>query len=381
MRMRFWGGRYVRINAETPIYIMLIGMMVIQLFIPLRISFMVSLGIWAIFASSIFSFVVAGIPRKKNNQYLFIVLVMILNIFFSMLCAFALSYRGLVVALSFLEIPLFMAAYPNINNSSIRKAVYRCFVILSVYYIILSFTSLSNIYYMKYGVRQMEFLTLGYNNPNETAMYLFACLIVLVSLWFELKTFATKVFLAVDIALILRLLWLTLSRTGVLLGVLFLVLTLCFRKNRIPNFVRNISVMIPLVFLFLTLTLNEWLLNWNVLGEQVETGRGAVYGRVIENLDLLAILVGRYNFYFENLHNAFWTIFATIGIFGTALYWGFMNSKFRVIQNQIKVNDVGKVALIGLLCIFVYTSTEAAFLTSGGTFAAMFISIYLLSVK
>ena len=273
-----------------------------------------------------------------------------------------------------------MVAYPEVNNENIRKTIYRCFVILSIYYIIVGFTSLANVYYTKYGERYMDFYTLGYNNPNETAMYLFACLIVLVSMWAELKTIAAKVFVIIDVILVGRLLWLTLSRTGALLSAIFLVLVICFWKIKVPKFVRVAAILIPLIFLFVTFIFDELLVYWSVMGETLETGRADIYVKVLDKMNAIRFLVGGYEFNFKNLHNAFWTVFATIGIFGAGAYFWLVTAKLGDIHRRINEGGVGKIALIGLLCIFIYTSTEAAFLTSGGSFAAVVIAIYLLSV-
>lgn len=379
--MRLQGFRQLRVGMETPIYILLFGLMAIQIALPLRINFIVSLGTWAIFISTIVAFVITAMARKNRDRYFLIIIALIVTVALSMLCSFSISYQNFVVALSFLEIPLFMVAYPSVNNENIRKTIYRCFVILSVYYILVGFTSLANVYYTKYGERQMEFLTLGYNNPNETAMYLFACLIVLVAMWVEIKSIAAKIFVVVDIALVGRLLWLTLSRTGALMSALFLVLVICLWKVRIPKIIRIVSILIPLIFLLVTFIFDELLLYWSVMGETLETGRADIYVKVLDKLNVIRFLVGGYEFNFKNLHNALWTVFATVGILGAGTYFWFINAKIRDVHQSIKDKGVGKVALIGLLCIFIYTSTEAAFLTSGGTFAAIVISIYLLSVS
>lgn len=371
----------LRIGVETPIYILMFGLLAIQIASPLRIDLMVSLGTRMIFGSTILAFILSVKLRKNRDVYFLTIILLMIIVVLSMIVSMNLSYKGIVAALSFLEIPLFMEAYPKINSQNIKKTIYISFTILSIYYNLISFTSLSHIYYTDYGERFMDFLSLGYNNPNETAMYLFLCTIILVAFHSEVKNKVAKIFLTIDIILIVRLIWLTLSRTGLILSSVFIFLVILLQNKKIPNFLRIIATALPLIFLILTIFFNQFLSNWTLFGDTFETGRYDIYIEVIKNLNLIQLFVGDYNYYFKNLHNAICSIFATTGILGVSIYYWFMISKIRYIHNSILDNKIGKIGLIGILCIYTYTSTEAAFFISGGSFAAFVISIYLLIVS
>ena len=369
----------IKIEAETLIYVILFGMMAIQIALPLRIYSLVSLGTWSIVISSIVAFLMRMRISVEKNMLMVMALTWV--VVMSMLCSSTLSYKGLVAAISFLEIPLFICSYPDARyGEQIRKAVYACFVLLSVFYIALSFTHFSNIYYTDYGERYMSFLTLGYNNPNETAMYLFVCMIVNSCLFMESHKLITKLFSAFLIVSIVVLIWRTLSRTSLVVCILYIFLLLCCRKKKIPSFIHTISFIIPSAFFVITIAFNESMMHYTLLGDSIETGRMDIYMNFLSELNGWKILIGWYPACFKNLHNGFLSIFATIGIFGTGIYIFFLNTKFRYILSCIDAMSVEKYSLLGLYCILIYMSSESAFLTSGGAFAVMIISIYLLSI-
>ncbi len=369
----------IEIGTETLIYVILFGMMTIQIALPLRIYSLVSLGTWSIVISSIVAFLMR--MRRSIDKNMLIVMALAWMVVVSMLCSFTFSYKGLVAAISFLEIPLLICSYPEARHGKrIRNVVYACFVLLSVFYIVLSFTHFANIYYTDYGERHMSFLTLGYNNPNETAMYLFVCTIVNSCLFMESRQLITKFFSAFLIVSMVALIWHTLSRTSLVVCILYFSCIAMLLKKNIPSFIHTISFIIPIAFFVVTIIFNEALMNYTLWGESIETGRMDIYMNFLNELNGWKILIGWYPICFENLHNAILTIFATIGIFGTGIYIFFLNTKLRYLLSCIDAMSVGKYSLLGLYCILIYMSSESAFLISGGAFAVMIFSVYLLSI-
>jgi len=371
----------IKIRYDSPLYLMLLGMVMIQIAVPLRNEPIQSLGTWLIIASCVGAFMLTLHLKKWNLKNFVAIIALIIIICSSIVYSLNLSYRSIVVASCFLEIPIFMGAYSSVINVSIRKMIYICFSLLSAYYIYISITSLGHIFYSKYGAYQTSYLTLGYANPNETAMYLFAALIVVLSLLFDVKSIILKCAIVIELMILVWLLWQTMSRTGILMGCFFLISVLWCRKRTIPKSARIISLLIPIIFLLAMLIFKVWMSNWMILGETINTGRDEIYEQVLDNLNIITFFIGDYAFQFQNLHNGFWSIFGTIGLLGALVYFWFINNKLRDIEKKVAASGSSKVAFIGLLCIFIYTSTEAAFITSGSAFAALFVSIYLLSVS
>lgn len=371
----------LKIGFETPIYMMLCGMVAIQMATPLHLYSICSLGTWLIILSTMLSFALAIMTRRIDERYLFCIIVLALTVFSALFISFAFEYKSLVSALSFLEIPILMTTYSNNQIKSVSKAIYFIFLTLSFYYLFISSTSLSHILYTEYGEQQVEWLTLGYNNPNETAMHLIVCFFVLFILFVDVKYIIAKALVAIDIVLIVRLIVLTTSRTAILMVAVFLFVTVIFRKRQVSDFVNLIFFSMPVLFLILIFTLITAGLDFSFLGEAVDTGRGRIYSNVLQKTNLLNFFFGDYSYGFKNLHNSIWSIYATIGIGGTITFIIFMYSRIRQIKKSMGNGITSKIALLGVLCIVAYTATEAAFFTAGGTYAVAFFSLYLLCIS
>lgn len=369
-----------KMSQEISVYLMLIGLFLIQVANPLRVDSLVSLGTWLIVISAFFSFAMAIIEKRTDNKCFLYCVILAIAVLLSVVLLFSVEYQTIVVAVCFMEIPFFFASFNKCNSKSIVRAIYACFVLLSIAYNIFSTMPIAHIYYDEYGQRQMKFLTLGYNNPNETAMYLFSCIIVLVVLCSKLKSHLLQLTVLVDIVTLLRLLILTQSRTAMLGCSIFIIWILFFQKWAQSKYARRLSLLVPLFFVLLSFLNQTWDLKFNVLSENIDTGRSDIYMRALKNANLFHLIFGQFSFQFQNLHNAYWSIFATIGIVGFGAFFLLLNLKLYEIQKMIQGGMKTSIALIGLFSITIYTSTEAAFFTAGGAFATAVISIFLLCI-
>lgn len=378
--MKLRSFRQLRIGIETPIYIMLMGMLAIQIATPWRLSAIMSLGTWMIIISVVIAFCLSLVMKKIDVSSLAMLIVLAACICVSVILSFTLKYRQLVVALSFLEIPLVMTTYSKCYDKNVYKFIYISFVLLSIYYQVISFTSVANIYYTDYGSQQIDFLTLGYENPNETAMHLFICILVLLIFLLEVKNILIRIFLIVDVLMLMRLIVLTGARTGILILVCFLIFYVFFRKRSIPRLIESLFLSTPIVFIVVAYLFKIFNISFSFLGKTFDTGRINIYMDVFENFNFLTFFFGNNESLFKNLHNSVISIFATIGIIGVIAFFVLLYAKIRLIRNCIDGVATKKMAFVGVLCIVAYTSTEAAFLTTGGTFAIAFLSVYFISV-
>lgn len=369
--------KVIKIQKKQFVYIMLFGMMLIQIATPLHFESIQSAGVWLIFCSSVASFGFT-VGKKWTGVNLLLLVSLVITIVLSMLCSSQLSYRSVVVAMCFIEIPLFLGSFANVNSANIRKTVYGCFALLAVYYVVLSFSRLSHVYYGNYGSIIASYLTLGYDNPNETSIHLFSCMIVLVSASYACRQRWKRFIVQVEIIAIMLLILGTQSRTGIV-AMVFLIVFVCFFRNRkLPSVVCGLSFMMPLVFIIISL----WSVssNWSLLGDAFDTGRGEIYREVLNNIGIISFLFGDYNFEFQNLHNGFWAVFGTLGFIGVTLFFVFLYKNIRNVWSIVKWDKVSKAALIGLMLLIVNSSTEATYFVGGSSFAAEVIAVYLLCV-
>ena len=367
--------------TEWPVFGMLAGLMAIQMAQPLRLSIIISLGTWLIAGSAVLSFFITIRYRRWEIRKFISVLALFGVVFISIVVSFDFTAQNLVAGLCFMEIPMIVGSYPEIKQKYTKRAIYGCYLVLSVYYIFLSFTWRAYIFSTRYGDVEMPFLTLGYNNPNETAMHLFSCFIILCTLLRELKRIIFKILVLADIVALECLIIPTLSRTVVVMSAVFILGYLLYRRRRLPRFSRIVILIVPFVFLGFTLWGGNLMGNLYLFGETVETGRNEIYSLVLEELDALSFLVGDFQFRFQNLHNGFWSIFATIGSMGLVAFISLLNTSLRQAQQKLTAEGGDKIAMVGLFLLIVYTSTEAAFLTAGSVFAVEVSTIYLLSVS
>ena len=63
---------------------------------------------------------------------------------------------------------------------------------------------------------------------------------------------------------------------------------------------------------------------------------------------------------------------------GTAAFYYIINDKIFYLGNCVKQSGENKQAFLGLLCMIMYTATEAAFFTAGSAFAVCFLAVYFL---
>lgn len=363
-------------DSTFPIVFLIIGYFVLQISTPLQIPQLMSMGTWIIVFSSIFAIICSILKNtavKLDNSFLILILLIIF-VAFSMLFGNEINYNGLVAALCFLEIPFFMIAYDEIISDRLIKLIYTVFFLLSLYYIGLSFSSLSNVYYNKYGSREMEFATLGYSNPNETSMYLVTCFVIIVSMIFSIKKRLLKTVIIIDAFFLFRVIWETQSRTGIMACVIFLVLAFLYKERNITKIIKIISFLTCFAFLLITVFYYDKISSLELLGDKVDTGRYVIYEDIINQMNFGKFLFGDFTLHFENLHNSVLTVFATVGFWGTIAF-------FFLIYKRINLKRINNnVAAIGILCLIMTTATEGALLTKGSAFAASFLSVYFLCI-
>ena len=123
-----------KMSQEISVYLMLIGLFLIQVANPLRVDSLVSLGTWLIIISAFFSFAMAIIEKRTDNKCFLYCVILAIAVLLSVVLLFSVEYQTIVVAVCFMEIPFFFASFNKCNSKSIVRAIYACFVLLSIAY-------------------------------------------------------------------------------------------------------------------------------------------------------------------------------------------------------------------------------------------------------
>ncbi|MEE0929160.1 MAG: hypothetical protein UIG59_08200 [Acutalibacteraceae bacterium] len=289
--------------------------------------------------------------------------------------------QNLIDLMCFLEIPIFMLCGKEISSKNTPKVFLWLQYALSFYYIYLSGTDKAYCFNGKYGVIYLEELTLSYRNPNETAIYLLVCFITLLVAITTYKKLILKLMFAINAGFIFYLVWLTICRAGIVVCVLAVIGLLFLKVFPIKRIITRIALIIPIIMVAVIYLFNDELVEMQFLGSSVDTNRIGVYEQVFSNLQLHEIFLGDFATHsFGNLHNAYISIFGTIGIFGVIIYAYFMYHTLMSHTKSLEYNMSQKMAYIGILLIIIHSAVEAAFFIGGSAYAMGFICLYTLFV-
>ena len=253
-----------------------------------------------------------------------------------------------------------------------RFTAYTC-VLISFVSLLLSRGSVA--YLMEDGTISY-FLTLGFTNPNLTG-------IILSGVFCLLLVNMTQKHRAIQIVSLIILFYLTYltGARSALISTLFLVVYYIFlSKRKLPNALIRVVMLIPIAFPLIYIWLFKQLGYATFLGKPLFSGREIMYVDMYEMLkrNPMRLLFGDMNTKFANAHNAPFSVLLTLGVIATFIVY------FSIIRqiciNNKKVNtQVSRTAIIGLLSIFLQSSTEAYFIT--GTFPGIVIVYILVSLS
>lgn len=258
---------------------------------------------------AVFVFFIAIITNRNNTKSL---LSVIFTIMITILCiiasgrAYTLSELG--NTLNFLCLILFIYACIAMPGTR-RNVKYFCIVNFasSMFYVLLF---LFNPIYNYAG-----YLTLGYNNPNQTGVFLLLNALVLVisgQLWSKIYAkVANNIFLIIICYMIFQ----TGSRSCLAAVIVCFALSIFERRN-LPKWFVIAIVISPLLFVSIySYMYNQRIfLDVIILGKSIYSGRVAAYSLYLENFYQSPLLGDFYRFQLENLHNGYLAILASFGI-------------------------------------------------------------------
>lgn len=338
-------------------------------------------GAWSILLASLFIFV-DGI-RKKNYEIKYILAIAAILLFslVSMTYAELWEHRGITNLMFFLEMPLLIISTQPLDNDRRIKSALFFAVIISFLYIYLYFSPRAYWRFSEeYGVIVSKDLTLGFSNPNETGMHLFACLSVLVSCVAFVKNKFSKILCLSLAAIILYFIVLTFSRACVVVGFVLALFSFPIAKMKnVPKILQKICFVFPIVFAVLAIRFQSFFETQVFMDDKLDTGRSVMYSERLQNLNFEEWFIGDYSYLFRNSHNAYISILLTIGSIGTILFL-YIYYNFIKMGNKYASQNYNRVAFFALLLLTVHASVETATLVNGSIFAASFFSVYVIAI-
>lgn len=367
------------VNKKDFMIILILGVLLIAIGEPFQQTNLISIGVTLIYLPCIF-YVFLNLYEwaTQHAKINFPFLLLVISASFSFVMAQEYTYEALVPMICFLEFPILISTF-SYNKQQVKRLIYTAFLLLSFLFIGLRFSSLAFLYRGDYGDIIHDALTLGYANPNQTAIYLSFAVFILVSATADTRKPFNKLLLSLLVCFLVFMIFETRSRTAIVAISLFL-LVLLFKKTSSANrFLSKYALYIPLVFA-LILTFNKRLnLDFVFLGDAFDTGRRQIYQDALTSLNTIPkILFGNYLEYrSHNLHNVFVSVLVEYGAFSLIAF-------LLLLKNSIaKTLRLGpkqffRPAFLSFLFMLVFSSTEASFFIAGSFFAVSAFCLYYL---
>ena len=141
----------------------------------------------------------------------------------------------------------------------------------------------------------------------------------------------------------------------------------------------TLILLTPVIYLVFALALPSISQKITVMGESIFTGREEIYQRYFDNLSIINFIFGDFNeFHFDNLHNGYISIAATGGIVSVICFILLLKKCLDTNRINARSYYYTATAYLGFLCIVLCTSTEAAFIVGGSTYAFFIFMIFAL---
>lgn len=363
-------------------YITIICQALTWIGLPLVIYSLVSLSVAMISLVTVGAVEFLILDRKETVEKNDLILLggLAALVIFCMMTTATFSFELVKKIIIVFQLPVLMLVARRTQGGRARDVIYianACYPALFLYYYN---SPLAHSYMGPYGEIQIEAITLGFNNPNETAMYLMACALLLMAAMFHYKSPFIRFFYGVELLFMLRLIYETECRSVILLMAAIMIIVFFRRKFSVSKSVIRLAFLLPIGF---------FLINWGfpeignivIMGEAADTGRTTIMYSFFEGLTMESFILGDFGRYpLNNMHNAFLSLLAAFGVLSALAYWGFYYRGFLMICNRKMKSLEGKVLQLGCVAIVLHGSVEAAFLTSGVIYAAsVFLLLFMLA--
>lgn len=308
--------------------------------------------------------------------------LLILLLYLYLLCVGLFSYELMIRLICFV---MMLSTFELGRIIHIDKYTYKyisiSYALQAILLIIVSFSPMA--YSYDYEGNNGYFLALGFSNPNTAGVVLFSIILTLMAFLFN-KTFSlfknTSVVLLILTIILLRLLYLTYSRTSYIVCVFTIVLFIIFKlRKNISPFSKITIILISLTpiiyyYIYMYVYSNDFFTDIELLGKPLLSGRDVVFDATnaiwtdhwFGNVDELM---------FSNSHNSSVTILANIG------WIGFVMVTFYYINRLLFYNGMGRsnICVLAMLALFFHGCNEAVMFTGGSIFYIYVLNICLLS--
>ena len=270
----------------------------------------------------------------------------------------------------FLAFP-FMLCYSAFFKIDDRAKRAVCFfaICCSFVFIDLYYSDYRQYYEGPYGGVELDVVTLGYANPNQTAIYLFSCATVLFTSVFYFKSNLFRLLVFLDGCYISWILFQTESRTAMAMLVVFGVFIFLLRGKSVSKRLVDIAILTPVIYLVFFVVLALLQKSVTFLNVDIFNGRDVLYSNYLNRLTFLTALFGDLNRYmFQNMHNGYVAIAASAGVVSCFAYAFCLRACAMGNRPAKDAPAYMRVSFIAFLCMIMYTASEAAYFVGGSVY-------------
>jgi|GEM_PF-3305918 hypothetical protein len=292
-------------------------------------------------------------------------------------------YNYIIHIWCYLAFPFYLLYLDYLKSD--RRLIHFIFIINfinSLVFINLSFSSLKYAGYESYLGTNNAIVTLGYSNPNQTAMYLVITFITLCCTFFFYKILVVKVTILADGIYLFLLLLKTQSRICIAIGILLLLIILLKRHPKIPKLIVAGVLLSPSIFLI------GYSIYYTFVSQLISSGSSKLYdNRGFLFLDTLSAIKNHFLFGYlslyqlPNTHNGILSIYSSLGIISLLLFYVYMFRAYFHISSRGFTSKSAYIAFWGLLLVFLHACVESAFITAGSIYAGSISMLIYLSAS
>ena len=370
-------------------YITLISDLIIYISQPLNITILVMLSSRCFMLTNLVAFflivsknIKPCIPNK-TFQTLIIFIIICASFISFLLSSSCGMYHYVIRLLGYLALPFYFVYLDYIEPSKrMLNIVFTINFLISFVFILLSFSNYKYAGYENFLGTSGAWLTLGYNNPNQTAMYLLLSMIILYcALNYYTKKIA-RILILFDIIYSAKLLLETSSRTCILIAILITVIIVFKKKYTVPKYITTFVLLLPLIVMLIYPFLyeNRWIYSFEFGGKTDFSSRSYMFRSVLIGVKD-RVWFGDFGInQLNNLHNGVLSVYASLGLAGLILFYIYYYKTYFNIYNNGFKSRTAYISFIGLLAIFIHACTEGAFITGGSMYAGT-ISILIFLAK
>lgn len=383
--------RLVKMNIfRCCFYITLVSNLTIFIAQPLNIIVLETVASRCFMLSNLVAFIfivmqnIQGcIVPNKTNEIVTIFAIIIFSFVSYLLSSNGGMYNYIIRLWCYLALPFYFLYVDYLEpNKKLISFVFSINFLISMVFILLSFSKYRYAGYKNFLGTNDQWLTLGYDNPNQTAMYLLITIIILFCAICYYSKNIVRILIFLDIIYMVKLLIETSSRTCILIAILITVIILFKKKYTISKYIVIVILLLPSIFMFVYPLFyeNRWFLNFELWGKTDYSSRIYMFITALSSVKHEFLFGNFATNQLQNVHNATLSVYSSLGIVGLILFYiYYFRVYFNIISKGFK-SRTAYISFIGLLVIFVHACTEAAFIVGGSMYAGI-LSILIFLVK